>query len=94
MKLDDNSCLYINCRTQEEREMILDIFEYLGIKWCIGKRPRETSSNKAPMNYFIENKNMWHGQGCYDVSTFHGYQVVEARDFVNQWKSLKKNLDK
>lgn len=94
MKLDNTSRAWINCRTPEEQDMILDIFECLGFTWSSGKSPRAIRSYGTPMHYLIEEKHIWHGNYSVGGANKSGSSVVEAKDFINQWKSLKKNLDK
>ena len=93
MKLDKTSRVYINCRTQEEQEMVLDILDHIDIRWYNNKRPRELKSFVPPMGYVIINDRMYHDKKTrviYDNNT----PVIEAKDFRNQWIALKKGLDK
>lgn len=94
MKLDKNSRVYINCRTQDEQDMMLDIFKCLGLTWQSGRSPRDTRQFTPPMRFFISDY-IYHGHSCLSQREIRdGGSVMEARDFVNQWKSLKMGVDK
>lgn len=76
----------INCRTVEEQEMVLDIFEMLDYHWREGQQPRVFSSYRVPMRYAI----------CGDCRSFvHGPDIregaaIEAKDLRNMYISLKR----
>ena len=90
MRLDKDTKVCINCVTREEQDMILDIFECLGFRWENGKSPREMSwvLYNAPKYFLVEYQTIWQGRDLKHKGKLSS--VVEARDFVNQWKSLKK----
>ena len=92
MRLDKDIEVCINCRTQEEQYMILDIFESLDKRWSNG---RKASNFKIllnpPMSLINYNKGIMQGHVS-NKNTYNGMPVVEAKDFKNQWISLKKVL--
>ena len=94
MKLDENSKVYINCKTQEERDMIIDILRSLGCHWP-GKTRLDGMFYGAPMHFELDKRRVRHGRTeLPNTRTTHGYTIVNARDFRNQWIALKKNIDK
>lgn len=76
----------INCRTQEEREMVLDIFEMLGYRWMEGQHPRSFRSYNAPMSYNVRDVDI--GKFTHDSQLT--YNAIEAKDLRNMWISLKR----
>lgn len=94
MKLDKSCTVWINCRTTQEREEILDIFEVIGATWAGNKpmEPRKWTSYKAPMHYLLENGRLMHGD--VPVTGKERYVtrgiIVEAKDFHNQWISARR----
>ena len=93
MKLDKNLIVYINYRTNEEREMVLDIFEHLGVTWLRERLPREVESYNAPARFLLERGHMYKGTSCLTVAKMNGKPVIEARDLRNQWISLKRRKE-
>lgn len=75
---------YINCRTQEEQEIVLDIFEMLGYNWHAGQKPRGYLSRMPPMAYGISRSSRSFGN-----DHIHDYGT-EASDLRNMWISLKR----
>ena len=76
----------INCRTVDEQNMVLDIFEMLGYRWNAGERPRQYQSYSVPMCYSIYDSNTGkfvQNSRCYNNGT-------EAKDLHNMWISLKR----
>lgn len=92
MKIDRDSSAYINCRTQEEQNMVLDMFEMLGLTWANHKAPREVIQYDVPSRFLIE-RYIYHGRGC--INSHHTSKpVIEAKYLRNQWISMKKGIDK
>lgn len=77
----------INCRTIEEQEMVLDIFEMLGYRWAGGEKPREWDSYAVPMYYCIYDVELGKIRQ-HDVSSY--LSAIEARDLKNFYISLKR----
>lgn len=95
MKLDFNSQVYINCRTQEERDMIADILRILDCKWTTGRRLDSLRIYDAPVHIELDRLNIRHGRNMAVYgNTPRPYTIVEAIDFRNQWVSMHKSLDK
>lgn len=92
MKLDKECTVWINCRTMQEQDEILDIFEAIGAEWASKGGPRERGSHTTPMHYLLENGSIRHGSSC--VTGREGYvkggTVVEAKDFHNQLVALRR----
>ena len=79
----------INCRTAEEQQMVLDIFEMLGYKWNGGESPRGYYSHTAPMYYIINNENKGsfiQGTSKYVITN----AGIEAKNLRNMYISLKR----
>lgn len=76
----------INCRTEEEQEMVLDIFEMLGYKWNAGQKPRGYESNVVPMCYEITNRE----KGKIIQGDCVIESATEAKNLRNMWISLKR----
>lgn len=94
MKLDKDIEVCINCRTQEEQDMILDILDSLDMRWSNGKKIRDFILAIAPPMTLITFHDGIR-QGFIAIrDTYNGIPVVEAKYFKNQWISLKRNLDK
>ena len=93
MKLDKNCTVWINCRTQQEQEEMLDIFEAINATWNGSAHfPRGWKSHKVPMHYLLERNKILHGGK--PVSGREDYVnrgiVIEAKDCHNQWVSIKR----
>lgn len=88
MKLDNNSRVYINCRTQVEQDMVLDILESLGKRWGSGKLIRQHSPYSPPMTFRVIERVL-HGSRPYDQDEVEDL-VIEAKDLYNQWIALKR----
>ena len=81
--ISKESKMIINCRTEEEQNMILDIFEMFGMRWRAGESPRGYISCQAPMSYSLDGNGKF-GQNRHQYA--NGYS---ASEFRNQWISLK-----
>ena len=91
MRLDNQRRIWINCRTKEEQEKILDIFERIGARWPRHQMPRETESRQAPMHYLLDYGTIRHGRTTVTKQSSFvelGATIVEAKDFHNQWVSM------
>ena len=93
MRISKDADLYINCRTDEENERVLDILECLGFRWSDGAPMRQNVTYTAPKRFLIHDGQVWHGSRCYNCDDTYR-DIIEARDLKNQWISLKKGLDK
>lgn len=96
MKLDRNSRVYINCPTQEERDMIIDILYSLDCHWPEHSGLDALEFYNAPMYIELNKLQVRHGKGTAKNHRYlpHNYPIIEARDFRNQWIALKKRIDK
>lgn len=88
MKLDNNSNVYINCRTKVEQDMVIDILEDLGKRWGSGKYIRQNTPYKPPMVFRVR-EYILHGGRVYEQNEVEE-PVIEAKDLYNQWISLKR----
>lgn len=97
MKLDNQCVAWINCETKEEQEKMLDIFEKIGALWPAGQSPRGNTSRTVPMHFLLERGTIRHGKPTVNGTEYYvkdtGGAVVQAKDFHNQWVSLKR-IDK
>lgn len=87
MKKFEVDC-FIHCRTQEEQEMVLDIFEMLGYIWHAGQAPRRFRSHTPSMYYHIHNE--CYGYFTHAKNITYGCTVIEAKNLRNMWISLKR----
>ena len=87
--IDTNSKVCINCHTVEEQNMILDIFEMLGMIWREEQEPRGYRSAKCPMSYALDGNGRF-GQHRYILSENN----IQASECRNQWISLKIKKEK
>lgn len=76
----------INCRTKEEQEIVLDIFEMFEYRWSAGQKPRGYKGYNAPMNYNINNAE----KGEITEGSMTHIGAIEAKDLRNMWISLKR----
>lgn len=94
MKLDKSSIVWINCKTEQEKEEMLDIFEAIGAAWPSGRAPRQTRSYQAPMHYLLKNGEIRHGDhivfGEESYVKRAGGVIVRAEDFHNQHISIRR----
>lgn len=91
MKLNETSQVYINCRTQEEREMTIDILYSLNCRWNGGDRLDRVAFYDAPMHIEFNKQRIRRGSGLIIAGeTPRYYSVIEAKDLRNQWISLKR----
>ena len=86
--ISKESRIMINCKTEEEQNMILDIFEMLGMRWRAGESPRGYESILAPMYYCLDGN----GRFAHDYPS--SPIGISASEFRNQWISLKLKKDK
>ena len=80
---------YVNCATRAEQEIILDIFEMLGMTWRQGQNPRGYESAKCPMYYALDGDGTF-AQGA----TMFKKDGISASEYRNQWISLKIKKEK
>ena len=91
MKLDETSQVYINCRTQEEQRMVIDILRSLNCRWNSGDSLDRIAFYDAPMNIELNKKKIRRGARLLNEGeTPRHYSVIEAKDLRNQWISLKR----
>ena len=94
MKLDNQCVVWINCRTKQEQEEVLDIFEGIGATWSSGKHPRQVKACIAPMHFLLEYGDIRHGDDIVDGTEDYvkdlGGVVSEAKDFHNQCISIRR----
>ena len=87
--ISKESKIHINCNTKEEQNMMLDIFEMLGIRWRGGENPRGYASFSTPMYYYLDDERISQGSGL----TTSRNSIV-ASELRNQWISLKIKKEK
>ena len=80
----------IHCYNTAEQNIILDIFEMLGMIWREEQEPRGYRSAKCPMSYALDGNGKF-GQHRYIYSSENNIQASECR---NQWISLKVKKEK
>ena len=91
MKLDKTSQVYINCRTQEEQNMVVDILRSLKCRWNSGNLLHEMKFHMPPMSIELDKQKIRHGKGLIDEKgTTRNFTIIDARDLRNQWISLKR----
>ena len=91
MKLDKTSQVYINCRTQEEQNMVVDILHSLKCRWNSGNLLHEVRFHLPPMNIELDKQKIRHGSRIFDAGEAQrNYTIIEAKDLRNQWISLKR----
>ena len=82
--IDKHTYKNIFCETEEEQNMILDIFEMLDMRWRAGETPRGyTCRNRIPMYFCLD------GDGTYGEAKSTVKKTINASDLRNQWISLK-----
>lgn len=95
MKLNSNSQVYINCKTQEERDMIIDILRALDCTWATGRGLDYHRFCDAPMHIELNKLAVRHGiKLTTQIMRAYPYPIVEAKDLRNQWISIRRNIDK
>lgn len=82
--ISKNSKISICCKTEQEQNMLLDIFEMLGMRWREGQLPRGYPSRQCPMYYQLT------GQGSFGQGIKAAYNpTIMSSELRNQWISLK-----
>lgn len=81
--IDKNTRGYVYCETNEQQEMMLDIFEMLEMRWRAGEKPRGFKSRRTPMNFSLN------GTGRFAQAPADFYGEISASELYNQWVSLK-----
>ena len=79
---------HINCRTQEEQDMVLDLFTMLGYTWNAGQQPRSYRCIDTPMSFRINSRDRF-TQGSILICP----DTIEAANLRNMYISLKVKLD-
>ena len=95
MKLDSNSQVYINCKTEEERNAVMDILRSLNCHWPERRGLGDNEFHHAPMHIELDKQQVRHGRGTATSRNMpFQYPILDAIHFKNQWIALKKHLDK